>query len=62
LFKNFVETSVLNCHIDDLAGFFEQGLVENFFPNNGLENNFIAGLVPTNAIINCPVICNPTIH
>jgi len=40
--------------IADLAGLFAQGLVENFFPNNGIANDFIAGLMPTNAIINCP--------
>ena len=45
--------------IDDLRGLFEEGLVENFFPNNGPENDFIAGLMPTNAIINCPVIMQP---
>ena len=37
--------------IADLEGLFEQGLVENFFPNNGVANDFIAGLMPTNAII-----------
>ena len=45
--------------IDDVRGLFEEGLVENFFPNNGPENDFIAGLMPTNAIINCPVIMQP---
>jgi len=45
--------------IDDLRGLFEEGLVENFFANNGPENDFIAGLMPTNAIINCPVIMQP---
>ena len=45
--------------IDDLNGLFEEGLVENFFGNNGPENDFIAGLMPTNAIINCPVIMQP---
>ena len=45
--------------IDDLRGLFEEGLVENFFPNSGPENDFIAGLMPTNAIINCPVIMQP---
>ncbi len=45
--------------IDDLRGLFEEGLVTNFFPNNGPENDFIAGLMPTNAIINCPVIMQP---
>lgn len=45
--------------IDDLEGLFEEGLVENFFANNGPENDFIAGLMPTNAIINCPVIMQP---
>ena len=45
--------------IDDLQGLFNEGLVENFFPNDGEENAFIAGLMPTNAIINCPVIMQP---
>jgi len=45
--------------IEDLRGLFEEGLVTNFFPNNGPENDFIAGLMPTNAIINCPVIMQP---
>jgi len=45
--------------IPDLEGLFDQGLVENFFPNSGIENDFIAGLMPTNAIINCPVIMQP---
>lgn len=45
--------------IVDLQSLFEEGLVENFFPNSGPENDFIAGLMPTNAIINCPVILQP---
>ena len=45
--------------IPDLEGLFNEGLVENFFPNSGVENDFIAGLMPTNAIINCPVIMQP---
>ena len=45
--------------IDDLEGLFNEGLVENFFPNDGIENGFIAGLMPTNAIINCPVVMQP---
>jgi len=45
--------------IDDLEGLFQSGQVENFFPNNGVPNDFIAGLMPTNAIINCPVIMQP---
>ena len=45
--------------IDDLQGLFEEGLVENFFANDGPENDFIAGLMPINAIINCPVIMQP---
>lgn len=45
--------------IADLEGLFDEGLVENFFPNSGVENDFIAGLMPTNAIINCPVIMQP---
>ncbi len=45
--------------ISDLSGLFDEGLVVNFFPNSGPENSFIAGLMPTNAIINCPVIMQP---
>jgi len=45
--------------IEELRGLFDQGLVENFFGNSGPENDFIAGLMPTNAIINCPVVMQP---
>lgn len=45
--------------IDDLSGLFEDGSVVDFFGNSGPENDFISGLMPTNAIINCPVIMQP---
>jgi len=45
--------------IEDIRGLIDEGLVENFIGNDGPENDFIAGLMPTNAIINCPVILQP---
>jgi hypothetical protein len=33
--------------------------VTSFSGSNGLPNGFIAGLKPTNLIINCPVIAQP---
>ena len=45
--------------VEDLAGLVEQGLVTDFVGNDGPENAFIAGLMPANAIINCPVLLQP---
>jgi hypothetical protein len=47
--------------IEDLTGLFAAGLVANAPPNKGDPNPFIAGLKPTGAIINCPVIAQPMI-
>jgi hypothetical protein len=44
---------------DDLADLVEKGYVTSFSGSNGLPNGFIAGLMPTNLIINCPVIAQP---
>jgi len=43
----------------DLEGLIEQGLIVNFFDNSGPVNPLIAGLMPTGAIINCPVFLQP---
>ena len=45
--------------IGDLESLIEQGLVTDFVGNEGPENAFIAGLMPANAIINCPVLLQP---
>lgn len=45
--------------IEELRGLFDAGLVQNFIANDGPENDFIAGLMPTSAIINCPVVMQP---
>jgi len=45
----------------DLQGLIDQGLVTNFFGNQGPSNPLIAGLMPTGAIINCPVIMQPEV-
>ena len=45
--------------VDDLAGLIDEGLIVNFVGNDGPENDFIAGLMPANAIINCPVLLQP---
>jgi hypothetical protein len=45
--------------IADLKGLFEQGLVMNAPANMGDANPLIAGLKPSKAIINCPVIAQP---
>ena len=42
-----------------LASLFTAGSVKNAPPNKGDANPFIAGLMPTGAIINCPVIAEP---
>ena len=42
--------------IQDLNSLFTEGSVKNAPPNKGDANSFIAGLMPTGAIINCPVI------
>lgn len=44
---------------EDLQSLINQGLVENFFGNAGPSNPLIAGLSPTGAIINCPVVLQP---
>ncbi len=45
--------------IADLTSLFKDGSVKNAPPNKGDANPFIAGLMPTGAIINCPVIAQP---
>jgi len=45
--------------IADLTKLFADGLVMNAPGNKGDPNPFIAGLKPTGAIINCPVIAQP---
>ncbi len=45
--------------IEDLQQLVREGLVTNFAGNSGQPNGFIAGLKPTNAIINCPVMAQP---
>jgi len=44
---------------EDLQSLIDAGLIENFFGNSGPSNPLIAGLMPTGAIINCPVIMQP---
>ncbi len=47
--------------LDDLKGLVEAGHVTSATINPpGEGNTFVAGLRPTKAIINCPVICHPT--
>ena len=43
----------------DLEGLIDEGLIVNFFGNSGPVNPLIAGLMPTGAIINCPVFLQP---
>lgn len=45
---------------DDLRALVEAGLVTSFEGNSGEPNDFVAGLKPTNLIINCPVIAQPS--
>lgn len=45
--------------IADLKDLFTEGLVTNAPPNMGDPNPLIAGLMPSKAIINCPVIAQP---
>ena len=46
--------------LGDLAELVDQGLVTSFSGSPaGAANEFIAGLRPTGAIINCPVILQP---
>lgn len=45
--------------ISDLDGLVDQGLVVDFIGNDGPVNDFIAGLMPSGAIINCPVLLQP---
>jgi hypothetical protein len=44
---------------EDLQSLVEAGYVTDFVGNAGEPNGFIAGLRPTGAIINCPVIAQP---
>jgi len=44
---------------EDLRKLVEAGLVVSFEGSPGPENGFVAGLRASNAIINCPVICQP---
>jgi hypothetical protein len=43
----------------DLRRLVEAGLVTDFAGNAGAPNDFVAGLRPSNALINCPVIAQP---
>ena len=43
----------------DLRNLVEEGLVVSFTGSPGAENGFVAGLRASDAIINCPVICQP---
>lgn len=45
--------------IEDLGKLFAEGSVTNAPANTGEPNSFIAGLKPSNAIINCPVMAQP---
>lgn len=45
---------------EDLAQRFKDGDIDNAGINTGSPNSFVAGLKPSNAIINCPVIAQPT--
>lgn len=45
--------------IEDLTELVNKGYVTNFAGNSGEPNGFIAGLKPTNVIINCPVMAQP---
>ncbi len=42
-----------------LKALFDEGSVVNAPPNAGDPNPIVAGLKPTRAIINCPVIAQP---
>jgi hypothetical protein len=44
---------------EDLADLVDKGYVTDFVGNAGEPNGFVAGLRPTGAIINCPVIAQP---
>ena len=44
---------------EDLQSLIEAGYVTSFAGSPGIENEFIFGLRATNAVINCPVICQP---
>ena len=44
---------------EDLNDLIQQGLVTSFGGSPGRENDFIFGLRASNAVINCPVICQP---
>ena len=43
----------------DLRELVDAGLVVSFMGSPGIENGFVAGLRATEAIINCPVVCQP---
>jgi hypothetical protein len=45
--------------VEDLAALKAAGLVMDAPGNSGPANPSIAGLMPTNIIINCPVIVQP---
>lgn len=45
--------------IEDLTQLVRRGLVTDYVGNSGSPNGFIAGLRPTRAIINCPVMAQP---
>ena len=45
--------------ISQIQNEIANGRLDNFRGNNGPKNQFLAGLMPTGAIINCPVITHP---
>lgn len=44
---------------EDLQNLINQGLVTSFSGSPGPANDFVFGLRASNAVINCPVICQP---
>jgi hypothetical protein len=46
---------------EDLTALVRAGDVTNFVGNAGAPNGFVAGLKPTGALINCPVIAQPRV-
>ncbi len=54
-----LEERVILKSIDQIEALIAEGKLTNFRGNNGPVNEFIAGLMPTNALINCPVVTQP---
>ncbi len=44
---------------DDLDNLISEGLIKSFEGSAGIKNDFVVGLRASEAIINCPVICQP---